>query len=605
MKKNILIIAAALALSACGGNGGNQNAENADSSAVETQTEPQVLFHYVEPQEEIAKIIWEKIQDTYPVIKKEVAAAKKWKMDEELGRYYNGASQKERYPQKTRMVFNNVIDGAEGSWEDLCYYKLQCYQNNDGSWTAALLDTKTLNTFRYKDGVLTDNTATTDIPKVQTQPLIKNINDDYGDCAVVFDTIGFTMLNDDFWPIRYNWNGEKFIKDPNSVVLANMINQYGTIGGECSLFYIGGEPSMKGYSVAEDLKLENNILTQGGEKMAELEIEDQKLSAITFYSPKIGFAQRWTSTNDCWGTSSARIITSLPLAVGYPIKNALDKAGYDPDYTSEKKDDYYVLTRLTNRDKYNKRDIMISFYAKDENSKIEKIRLFSVPLKITLESELEEKDNLDETFMEIWTKLKDQYKITDALGEFHNTWTNKNGFSARFYDKGNFTQQSVNEPIEWNLKCYIFENSEGTYKVYTQKEVDNEYRIKEDERKGLVREFAEYIYENGKLTQVAVEIPQSKVTDYKANAYDKTLILPEKEVKSNPQTLISSIPLPECCSGSSIELTEYGFDLRAASTKYPNYGTEAWDEGEKHWIYNFVVHYDWDDENFTLADRLW
>ena len=67
MKKHLLLLLPALALMACGGGSqGNGSDQNSDSAAIEEQQPSAPLFNYVEPQEEIAKIIWEKIQATYP-----------------------------------------------------------------------------------------------------------------------------------------------------------------------------------------------------------------------------------------------------------------------------------------------------------------------------------------------------------------------------------------------------------------------------------------------------------------------------------------------------------------------------------------------------------
>lgn len=602
MKKNILIIAAALALSACGGNGGNKNAENADSSAVGTQTEPQVLFNYVEPQEEIAKIIWEKIQDTYPDIKKAVNTAKKWQMDEELGDYFNGASQKEIYYNKTRMRFYNVIDGAEGSWDALCYYKLQCYQNNDGSWTAVLYNNVTgvseeangcnLLSFLYKDGNLTDNTQQTNIPGIQVQPLTAYCNTDYTDCTILYDTIGFNIINRDFWPIRYNWNGEKFITDPNSVVLANIIDEY----GKCGPFHLGSEPKFD-YSVAKDAKVENNTISQNGEKLVELEISDQALSAVTIYSKKIGFAQKYNYTTDRWGNGSDKVITSKPLAVGYPIKNAFDKEDYAPDYTVENKDGYYVLTRRTYRNKSEKRDIMISFYAKDEKSNIEKIRMFVLPLQITLESEMEDTKEMDNVYKEIWKKLNDQYKITSGLGEFHNVNFSDNGFYLNILDDGKYKRKWADNAIDISVKCFMHKKIDGSYLILTQKNLAIPYWVVDEQQEGLKKEFAQYIYKDGKFTQTKVEIPDTKASDYRASKTDNKLQpVNQSIITSDPSTMISWIPIISDGTSFNIEINENGFEFRANTSKYDYYGEF---EDSPAYEGNYLTQYIWDGENFV------
>ena len=608
MKKHLLLLLPAFAMMACGGGSqGGGSDQNSDSTAAVTEEEqPSApLFNYVEPQEEIAKIMWEKIQATYPDIKEEVAAAKKWQMDEELGDYFNGASQIERYPQKTRMIFHDVVDGGEGSIDKVAYFKLQCYQNNDGSWTGALISVTGFNegeanfrTYLYKDGTITDNTAQTSIPKYQVQPLIKYINDSYRDATVLFDTIGFSMISNSFWPIRYDWNGEKFIEDPKAVVIANLIDSYGSVGA----FRLESKPDLQ-WGMASNCTFENNVVSQAGEKLAETEFDGEKLKAITIYSPKIGFAQKIDYTKDTWGNEYRKVITSKPVAVGLPIKDAFDKADDDPEYTTEKKDGYYVVTRRTERFKYDKYDVMISLYAKDENSNIEKIRLFSVPLKVTLLSDLEDNEKMPDEIKDIWKKLDEQYKLTSGFGEFHNSDMYQNGFEAKYYDKGNFTVKDVNNPPEWVLSCYMFKTASGAYKILTEKKINNAYYLVEDEKTGLNVEFAEYVYENGKFTKTPIEIPKSVVEDYKAYSYDKTITVPGPEIKTDSETLITTIPLPDCCSGTSISLYIEGFRLRAATKKYEYYKTEAWDEESDGWYNHYYVYYAWDDnDSFTKQE---
>lgn len=625
MKKQILFLLPCIALMAC--NGGSGKSGGAAQTADASNEPAKAVFTYVEPQEEIAKIIWNKLLESDEGVKQIVDEAKKWQMDASLGEYFNGASQKERYPQKTRMVFYNVIDGAEGTYDALAYFKLQCYQTNEGNWIAVIYEVTessisdgpprmaNLSSLIYKDGDLFDYPDAC-LPPVQVQPLTAYKNRDYSSCAVLFDTIGFTMVSRDFWPMRYNWDGEKFVQDENSVVLASLMSQY---GGFCS-FSVGNE--LKAYGLADDCKLEsgtfkqsavsnnldagaiasmlenraNTVLTQNGEKMAEFETIDGKIYAINIYSPKIGFAQKIGYSHDTYGSSYVEMVTSKPLAVGFPIKNAYDKEDYAPDYTSEKKDGYYVLTRRTHRNKYEKRDIMISLYAKDENSNIERIRVFALPLQITLESEIADDNSMPDEVKSIWKKLNTEYAITDAFGEFHNCFISKNGFDAHFFDNGKFTQSEIDHPIEWELSCYMFKTKSGGYKIYTQKDVENDYWIADNEKANLRREFDEYIYENGKLTKVAVEIPQSAAADYMASAYDNTLVPPGAEVTSDAKTLTSSIPHPDYATGTSIYLTNTGFELRAASPKNEPYCTEEGDPSVECWIYNFTAHYDWDDE---------
>lgn len=604
MKKHLLLLLPALALMACGGGSqGNGSDQNTDSTtaAVEEQQPSAPIFNYVEPQEEIAKIIWQKIQDTYPDVKKQVAAAKKWQMNEELGNYYNGASQKERYPQKTRMIFYNVIDGAEGSWDDLVYYKLQCYQNNDGSWTALFYDYEnnyeegaSLRSFLYKDGALTDNSAQTDIPK--TYDLKGNL--DYTSTTLICDTIGVTVIPGNSWPVRYDWNGEKFVQDQKSAVLRNMIDYYGNI----RWIRLNYEPKIEVWLSEEGCKLENNVLTKAGKKIADIEVTDNQITAINIVSPELGFAQKWDYSTDNWGSDRTKVYTSKPVAVGFPIKNVFDKPDDEPEYTTEKKDGYYVATRRTYRDKGNKRDVMISFYAKDENSNIEKIRLYNAPLQITLLSDIEGEESMPNEIKDLWKKFDAQYKITAGLGEFHNSWTSPRGFSARFYDNGKYTSTSPNQQIDIEFKWYAFKKSDGSYLILTQKNVDNIYILPDDERKGLKREFAQYLYKDGTFTQTEFDLPQTTAEDYQAGKKDKKIIPVGKEhIEKVGSSLTVTAPLYSWDDGCKpdIKIEFNGFILRAGTTTYQGYGEFPDDPSNSYW---YTTNYEWDGDKFVYRN---
>ncbi|MCR5453819.1 MAG: hypothetical protein K6F33_02375 [Bacteroidales bacterium] len=378
MKKNILIIAAAaIALSVCGINGGPQKAY---SMAVETQSEPQTSFHYVEPQEEIAKIIWAKIQDTYPYVKSKVSEAP-------------GC---QNFLSKTGMLFNHVGKNAEGRIEHLAYYQLQCYQNNDNTWTAALFCVADngdgdFRSFRYANGTLTENTSETNIPKFQDQ--LFDFATTYRDCVVDFDTDGFSMIANTYWPQRYNWDGSKFVPDAKNVVVSAQIQRYGCVVS-CEI----GTPIKSSVTYAVSwVSISRNVVrsTKNGEKLFEVETEKKNVTAFNILSPHIGFVQTEEPCGKPYTSSEMMRVTSKPIAIGQPIKNVLDykpveKEPKDTAIAIEKKDGMYTITQHLYRNMDEKYDVFISFAAQDENSNIEKIRMYLVPSDIALESEMED-----------------------------------------------------------------------------------------------------------------------------------------------------------------------------------------------------------------------
>lgn len=618
MKRLILLLMLPiLAFYACSG-GSNQNQSNTDSTQNSIpeeipNTQPKALFEYVEPQENIAKIIWEKLLETNDSLKKSVATAKKWDI-KGLEEYYKGISKVEKYPSKTRMEYFSLIPGAEGELDGLAFYKLQCYQMQDKSWTAALFnlidqynDDYTKNfrdysfrTFHFKDGKLEENSSQTGLPKPKKQPL-NNFYDDYFHCCVEFDTIGFTFVNSSFWPLRYNWSGEKFILQEDNTDVSNLITEYGNLDYFCSL---GGyleniEKYKKDYGYLNGNSYFNK---QTNEKIIDFEITDNKISAYTVFSKQIGFAQEKNHYETPYN-GYFNYPVSKPAAVGFPIKNVLDykKDNYlkDTDIKKENKDGYYIITQHLQKDKSEKRDIYISFYAKDENSVIEKIRVYTVPLVITLEDEIAENKYTEQPIKDILLKINSEYIKPSDFGEFHNCYIYYNGYSASYYDKsGKYEPQSSNNPIEWNVLCYVFKCDDGKYKILTQKKIENVYLVKEEQKENLEREFAEYIWDNGNIKQIEFEIPQSKNSDYKAYSEDKKLILVDKNfIKFDPQTLISKMKENTGWSCTpNLEISSTGFDLRAGTSSFEAYGEF---EDSPHWEGSYQVSYDWDGEKFV------
>ena len=599
MKINAFIFSiAAVTLLSCNSsnkknNGGTDTQESATESAVE-------LFKYVEPQEDIAKIIWEKLLATYPEIQNNVAEAKKWKAETE---YNNELSEKEDYQSKTRVKFCNVLYGAEASFDGLAYYLMQCYRMKDNTWTAVLFsitDYKDgeFRSFNYKDGNLTENTESVQIPEYQTKPFGRTSG--YRDCRIDFDSIGFTMINKTFWPIRYNWTGEKFVTAPNAVIISDQIDKYGSVGG----FQLNHTIDYNINYAAPWGKVENNILCDKatGEQFLQFETEDGKITAINILSPKIGFGETYESCATTYCDYDMHRITSKPVAIGFPIKNVLDydkgNDFKDKNITIETKDGYYTVNQLLNRDKDDKRDILIAFYAKDANSNIEKIRYYTAPLVITLESELAENSNMPQNVKEICTKLITEQKITAGMGAFHNCYISRNGFTAKYFDNGTYTPSDKNSTPEWEIKCYMFKNIDGSYRIVTQKQIENRYLIANGYDEKLFREFAQYTYSNGSLKQTEVEIPQSIATDYPAGQNDNNIIPAGKNnVKSDPSTLISSIPLDDYSSCSPyITLMDDGFCLRAGTTRFEHYG--EFEDSPAAEVY-YTAYYDWDGEQFV------
>ena len=605
MKKTSFLIAlSAVVLAACSGSGnggGNADADSTQTAAteeepVEEPKEEQALFQYVEPQQEIAKEIWTKLLETDGATRKHVAEAKTW------------SSGKEDFQSKTRMKYESVLDGPEGSWDGLAYYLMQCYQTKDGDWTAVMLskdgyEEAILQSFLYKDGKLSDNTEQTQIPEPQS-PVFGHASG-FSYCAIDFDTTGFTLLQQYRWPLRYNWDGEKFQPSPNNVNLSSQFNIYGNLGG----IRLGYTPDYNLSYSAPWGKIENNILIDkaSGEKILQYELNDDgKITGLNILSPKIGFAQTTKGCSNVYSEYDMYRVTSKPVAIGFPIKNVLDYTKEDEEkdqnITTETKDGYYTITQRLYRDKSDKRDIMISFAAKDANSNIEKMRYYAEPLKITFESELADNKDIKPEIKDIWNKLNSKYKPFEALGEFISVNFSRNGFRMKCADNGAFPTTDKTRPTQWNFYCFMFKNPGGKYTILTQKDIENTYFVAESQKAQLYREFAQYSYQNGTLTQVPFSIPKTEPSDYPSYKNDKTTKPAGDGLESDPSTLVSKLKIPRwdgCMSDINIDC--YSINLRASSTHTPCF-CEFQDED--FYIGNYEIRCFWDGSNFVPEEKL-
>ena len=298
-------------------------------------------------------------------------------------------------PLKT--VFNYdyyILRGSEEYEENLgAFYKLMCYRTLEGSWLGIVvkrtfgysLEEKDrgfkIFAVEYKNGTLIDRDINSLFPEFFQTAKSYYEHNQTSPC-LVSDGKGLVFQSSNYWPVRFLWNGNTFELDPESVILTdNIDNTYGWFSGKC--FVKLGEST-------DELDVNNNCV-EDGEVMAHFDVEDSIVVGYTVKSPKCGFAQ----------ARDAYTISSKPVAIGFPIGNVLDyeKTPYgikDHTIVTEHRDGNYVITQQINHNKSIRRDIFIEFIAKDEQSNIESIRVYTKEIIVTLKTELDDESMISE-----------------------------------------------------------------------------------------------------------------------------------------------------------------------------------------------------------------
>ena len=561
--KSLLFLSLAVLLCSCPGN--NNNPKGDQPSQPEVQK-----YHYVEPEENIAQIIWEKliVEDEY--FNETVKAAKEYKG-------YRDTKPEPQYTSKTSMLFYHTGDEFDGDVNEQAFFQMQCYQMTDQSWIAVIYE-NCINSFsddpvqtgllycHLKDGELSEEFPEIDLPWECPQSIM-HYKSDYAwrYCVVNFDTQGFEMTPDKFWPIRYDWTGEKFVMNPNSVVLSNdfmdgMLEPYD--------FSRSNKNRLDFY----DFKVDNQYgIYEGetGQKVLQLTFTDSQLSDVDILSPKIGIA--FAEEEVPHPIVFCRRAVSKPVALGQPIKNVLEsKKGKDiyNEITESTKDGLYTLTQHLKVDKTLHKDIYAEYQAKDENSVIESFRVYTLPLVITLESELAENTRISDETKELWRMVNSNSEVTSTIpGNFKNFWnSSENSFAAIFrtdYDNGGYA--------EWKMQFVMFKANDGRQFAYIQTTNYSSYKV---DPHTITPEWMEYIYDDGFLQKVDPQLPQPDPSEFPAYRLGD---------------------LSVTMKGGEILLRDDGFFYYAHSDAYSNFGCQEPDCGT---IYYEII-YLWDGENFT------
>ena len=474
MKKILFIIPAfALLLASCGGSTQQNNSgAGADSTSADGEnTVSAPAYHYVEPKDSIARIIWNKLKEEDPTIKRVIAAAVKLNTVPQ--------SKAENFTSKTFLDYKfECHSESENDYDPLdAFYKMQCYQMLDSSWIA-VIDQRVVGSkvdqsdcgckirvVKYKDGTLSYPDYKSYFPKqIRTVELVNTIYRK----GFLFDNLGLRFGMDACWPLQFTWNGSTF--DCDSKEILNRINCYhyniNTYDNKIENLLLGHK-----YTYSPDKVFKSNDgtvllkfdVTKGISQGEKCDV----LAGYTVVDPSVGMVTEWAYDKE----QELSYVSQEPIALGYPIKNVLNtkwshERESDSSLTKETKDGKLYLT-YKRSDSHDKRDYYLEFVAKDENSNIEGIRVYSEPFAVDIKEELGKCKDKSDKLKEIFNALDYKF-VAPEFGEFNyvNCYGDRDGVDLNFWGKTNayFQIMDVGGKTLVALSRDIFDDSGFSYK---------------------------------------------------------------------------------------------------------------------------------------------
>lgn len=397
--------------------------------------QPERVYHYVEPEENIAENIWNCLKTQHPKVKIAFEAAQNM---ERQG--YMAEEKAARYLSKTHLDYEYHTEFGVGPWGEYdsplyAHYQLYCYQTLNDTWIGVIIESiggteilknieenpeMDLFVVEYKNDTIIDCDISTLGP--ESLKVATSVSKYHYDENLVFDSVSVAFMAEKYWPMKFKWNGKAFEQDPETVFMEKAIDEYdGTFSPRDANYYY----------FDKDNKNLNEYLVTNGDTLAHFTYkENGRLAEYTVMSPKYGFAQTMGLLNH------HRTVLSKPVAVGYPIQNVLDyeKTTHslkDTTIVAGYKDGKYVITQQLAHDKYDRIDVFVEFTANDENADIETIRVYSEDFVVTLESELQNNKEISEKTKSIFRALN--LDLDDpVLGEFNSLDGSGNGFHMSF-----------------------------------------------------------------------------------------------------------------------------------------------------------------------------
>ncbi|MBP5796946.1 MAG: hypothetical protein J6W26_01545 [Bacteroidales bacterium] len=457
--------------------------------------EKQKTYTYVEPEENIAKKVWKLLTEGHPEVEPVILEA--------IDFDYYSQEECTESKSKTELYYDYFV--PQGSEEEdsflVAQYHLKCFQRLDGSWIGLVIKYVHGYGLNEKDcgrelfAVHYDGTKVAPYDLHQVLPQTFAFMEDYYthsyDKCFYFSDDALFFSNAEYWPIELKWNGNNLEKSSESVILASAVQMaFGDFiymdKGQYNTIQIGDPCNQK-----------DGIFTDSqGNALAHFDVKDGLIEGYTLVSPLCGVVQSFDYDSD-FGVSR---ITSKPIALGYPIQNVLDyNKGYnikDTVVSQGMKDGRYFITQQIAHDKlYKKRDIFIDYTAKDEHSAIEEIRVYSYPLSLTLDNEVNESEELTPEVKTIFNALQYDFKAPE-FGEFDRflcLYNDHNGFNIDF--KG-------------EVRSVRFQ----TYPAGDQHLVIIA-KYGEDEK---LRDFSSWYYANDNFTEALLDLPIPAPVDFEA-----------------------------------------------------------------------------------------
>ena len=410
MKKTILILTAIATLASCGGGTGSGSSRDGvhavsttDTTANESASQSTTTYQYVEPKEDIAKIILDSlVNNDYidPDIWSAIAEADD---DNELDECFDTISNTYRHFSQNKWArYDNYSYNAE--------IALKCYQTNKSEWIGVVM--KSIYTFAdgdeteskgvypvlYSNGKLTrlDSSKVFPTELLRVLKLVGETNSIHWR----FENTYFATYSDNYWPLRFLFDGEKFVTDPATPLLFNVLaygdGDFNWVDNNANKYWI----QLNSTPDSKDNIQPDGTLKADGKTLAKFEITDGKVMGYTLLDPSCGVAQNTKSDS----------VVGKPVAIGQPIKNVLDRPRVnsmkDTTETSGIKDGKFVVLQHVKRDDYYNFDIYHEFIAKDENSNIESIRIYCTPYTASLEDDIKNNKNMTPEFREAFNTFK-------------------------------------------------------------------------------------------------------------------------------------------------------------------------------------------------------
>lgn len=485
MKPTIIptLLALALLAASCGG-GNNTQTQGGNATDTVNNAAPQpVAYKYVEPKDTIAKTIWNAIKTEEPEVAKNIALAVKLN--------HIPQSKAENYKSKTYLEYLYEIPNEDCHDNPLyARYHIQCYQTLDSSWVAVIdelvhgekLKGEKISRFftaHYKDGKITFPPNSDYFTKGIS--IAENYHNYVYDLCTQFENTGLSFTSQYCWPLQYQWNGKTF--DLTSKLITGNVDTY---QGTFKYDFASKEEEYRTVKIGEKETLDpgNVIKDEDGNILAKFDVIDGKVEGYTVVSPSCGVVQ-----NISYKTGN-RCIGHQPIALGFPIKNALDYEKYsrmkDTAITQGMQDGKYVITQHLAHDERGRdsRDIFIEYTAKDENSPIESIRVYTKKFNVALIDKVNEATKLSPKVKEIFKALHFDENAPEYGGLSHANIYDQNGFEIITNNK-QLRFQTYNTDVEGKYLAVLADN-----------EYDRTHSIK----------F--WYYENGQLTPADIQIPK-------------------------------------------------------------------------------------------------